>query len=77
MATFRPSEKPDSLRPLRNAASQDALVSGVPEYRYPITGIADCCAPAASGHAAALPSAPAKCRRVTVISTNPAKTLPR
>ena len=31
--------------------------------RYPITGTAACCARAASGHAAALPSPPMKSRR--------------
>src|SRR6516162_11486278 len=32
-----------------------AKPSGNPPLRNPITGIADCCAPAASGHAAAAP----------------------
>jgi hypothetical protein len=31
--------------------------------RYPITGIAGCCALATSGHAAALPSPTMNCRR--------------
>jgi hypothetical protein len=30
--------------------------SGDPKFKYPTTGIADCCARAASGHAAVAPS---------------------
>jgi hypothetical protein len=54
MAKLRPSMKPVSLNPLRNAANRFAAGSGEPRYRYPITGVC-CCARAASGHAAAPP----------------------
>src|SRR5262249_35853648 len=54
IATFCPSTKPISPRPLRNAARYSANVSNEPNPRNPITGIA-CCARAASGHAAAAP----------------------
>jgi hypothetical protein len=37
--------------------------SGDPLFKYPITGIADCCARAASGHAAAPPSMAKNFRR--------------
>jgi hypothetical protein len=58
MATFCPSTYPVSLSPLRNAASDRlGLRVGL------ITGIADCCARAASGHAAAPPSPAMNSRR--------------
>src|SRR6516165_11393884 len=44
-----------TLKLLRNAATKRAFVSGLPAARYPITGTPGCCAPAASGHAAAAP----------------------
>jgi hypothetical protein len=55
IATLRPSTKPDCARPWRNPSSILALRSGEPVCRKPITGIATCCARAASGHAAAAP----------------------
>src|SRR5262249_44471853 len=44
-----------SLRPLRNAAALRALASADPSRINPTTGIADCCARAASGQTAAAP----------------------
>jgi hypothetical protein len=44
-----------SQRPCRNADSIGTSVTGDLPLRYPMTGIADCCARAASGHAAAAP----------------------
>src|SRR6478672_8377808 len=55
IATVFPSTKPASLKPLRNPAKRLAFGSGEPECRNPMTGIAGCCARAASGHAAAAP----------------------
>ena len=40
-------------QPWRNARTRSAYTSGDPLLRNPITGIAGCCARAASGHAAA------------------------
>ena len=54
MATLRPSTKPASLKPCRNAASVREPMAVV-AARNPTTGIAGCCARAASGHAAAAP----------------------
>src|SRR6516165_10945271 len=54
MATLRPSLKPVSLRPLRNAAR--LVVSGEPMSRNPITGTVVRWACAVVDHAAALPS---------------------
>jgi hypothetical protein len=53
--TLRPSTYPVSLKPLRNASSRLTLISAEVPPRNPITGIAVCCARAASGHAAAAP----------------------
>src|SRR5262249_50841228 len=53
MVTFWTSTKPASLRPSRNAATTDTLSLANLLLRNPITGIAGCCACAASGHAAA------------------------
>src|SRR5262249_38427963 len=50
-------------RPLRNAAAFRAEASDVAAFMNAITGIADCCARAASGHAAAPPSSVMKARR--------------
>ena len=50
--TFSPSTKPASLRPCWNPRSWSSSAAWV---RNPITGIADCCARAASGHAAPPP----------------------
>jgi len=47
--------KPAALKPLRNAATRLTLGSGEPDCKNPITGIADCCARAASGQAATAP----------------------
>ena len=44
IATFLPSTRPASLKPLRNPASRLAFGSGEPECRNPMTGIAACCA---------------------------------
>src|SRR5215472_4161987 len=41
-----------------------AKPSANPPLRNPITGIADCCAPTASGHAAAPPSSDMNARRL-------------
>jgi hypothetical protein len=49
----------------RNASTKCAVSSGDLALRYPITGIAGCCARAASGHAAALPMSVMKSRRLT------------
>ena len=55
IATFRPSTKPASLRPWRKRAMFCVGPAADVPSRYPITGIAGCCARAASGHAAAAP----------------------
>ena len=56
IATFWPSTKPVSFRPWRNAATRCGDVSrAIALRRNPTTGIAGCCARAASGHAAAAP----------------------
>src|SRR5262249_1448372 len=55
IATFWPSTYPLSTKPRRNAATRCVVSSGDRALRYPITGIAGCCARAASGHAAAAP----------------------
>jgi hypothetical protein len=54
-ATSRPSAKPASLKPRRNAATDSAHSLAVALPRSPITGIAFCCARAASGQAAVAP----------------------
>src|SRR5580704_1791824 len=56
--------KPLSVRPRRNSAIGRADCVSLNELRKPITGIGDCCARAASGHAAAAPPrADMNCRR--------------
>src|SRR5262249_20317246 len=55
IATLRPSTNPVSPKPLRNADTRCATGSGEPASMYPTTGIATCCALAASGYAAAAP----------------------
>ena len=50
-----PSTWPVSLRPWRKARSRSTTASGDRFSRNPTTGIAPCCARAASGHAAAAP----------------------
>jgi hypothetical protein len=47
-------------KPFRNAAMGRAIGLGDKLLRNPITGIASCCARAASGHAAAAPPSVAK-----------------
>ena len=49
IATFWPSTKPASLKPWRNACYQIGVGPGDRPLRNPITGIAGCCARAASG----------------------------
>jgi hypothetical protein len=44
-----------AMAPCRNACVSFGLMSAGKLLRYPITGIAGCCAPAASGHVAAAP----------------------
>src|SRR5262252_4016342 len=56
IVTFWRSMKPPSAKPWRNPAKRCVVSSGDLLLRYPITGIADCCARAAIGHAAAPPS---------------------
>src|SRR6516225_1325180 len=82
--TFWPSTEPVSLRPLRKAVTKRAEPSADPPSTNPITGIAPCCARAASGHAtAAPPNAASNSRRpmVTVIRPSRARcvkgTIPR
>jgi hypothetical protein len=54
--------------------STPALSSGTPGYTNPITGIADCCALVASGHAAAAPpSAASNSRRPTATVIRPSR----
>jgi hypothetical protein len=52
-----------SFRPSENAATRFAFVPDDPLSRKPITGIADCCARAASGQAMAPPAAAINSRR--------------
>ena len=52
--TFCPSTNPEAPRPCRKAAITPAESPGERLLRNPISGIAACCAPAASGHIAAL-----------------------
>lgn len=55
IATFRPSTYPVSPRPWWKALTRLANAAGDSAPRYPITGIAVCCARAASGHATVAP----------------------
>src|SRR5262249_31969817 len=81
----RPSTRPRSFNPRRRAVSrEEASDSGDARFKYPITGIAGCCARAASGHAAAAPPSTASNSRrpmVTVIRPSRARcvkgTIPR
>src|SRR5215469_18381530 len=66
IVTFPPSTWPVSFRPWRNARRRSAKVSADAEWRNPITGIAGCCARAASGHVAALPRSVMNSRRFIV-----------
>src|SRR5215471_1295175 len=64
--TFSPSTWPTSLRPRRNARKRSVIASGDLGSRSPITGIAACCARAASGHGAAAPTSVMNSRRLIV-----------
>src|SRR5262249_11911104 len=64
--TFSPSTWPTSLRPRRNARKRSVIASGDLGSRSPITGIAACCARAASGHRAAAPTSVMNSRRLIV-----------
>src|SRR5437899_1725437 len=50
METFWPSTKPASFKPWRNAVTRCVASASDVLRRNPITGIAGCCARAASGH---------------------------
>ena len=63
MATFLPSIRPPSPRPLWNAVRTVMESSGDRLLMKPMTGSADCCARATSGHAAALPRSVTNSRR--------------
>src|SRR5262245_27229417 len=58
--TLKEKAKELSLKPRRRPVSREVSDSGTPRLKYPITGIAGCCARAASGHAAAAPPSVAK-----------------
>jgi hypothetical protein len=60
---------PASFTPCRNAATLDAYPPGELLWRNPTTGIADCCARAASGQTTALPSVTMISRRWMWIAT--------
>src|SRR5262245_20735573 len=60
----RPSDITLPHRPRWNARSRSPKVSNEALLRNPITGIAGCCARAASGHAAAPPSSVMNSRRL-------------
>src|SRR5215831_13552325 len=62
IVTFSPSTSPTSFRPWRNETRRLVMPSDDLLSRKPITGIAGCCARAASGHAAAAPPSVAKNR---------------
>jgi hypothetical protein len=64
---LRRSTKPSSLKPAWKAVRKFTKVRGEPLLRKPITGVAGCCARAASGHAtAAPPTSVMNSRRLTV-----------
>ena len=65
-----PSTKPVSIRPRRKAATRCASSADEPPLINPITGIPDCCAIAASGHALTEP-------RIHVISSRRRIALPK
>jgi hypothetical protein len=65
MVTFWPSTYPVSFKPWRNAAMKSSVPACEAACREPITGIAACCARAASGQVtAALPKMLMKSRRL-------------
>jgi hypothetical protein len=55
MVTFWPSKKPTSPSPLRNACNTVPASSGERALKYPITGLAACCARTENGQAAVAP----------------------
>src|SRR6516225_9827744 len=62
------------IKPRRRPVSRGTSDSGDPLFKYPITGIAGCCARAASGHdTAAPPSAASNSRRPTVTVMCPSR----
>jgi len=66
IATSLPSTNPASARPLRNAATRGVEAAADVVRMKPTTGIADCCARAASGHTTVEPAMPLmKSRRRT------------
>src|ERR1700729_2028919 len=72
MVTLRPSLKPPSSSPRSKAARRGAKPSGVPSARNPTSGIARCCACAASGHRTAAPPSPkTNCRLLIQIVIRP------
>src|SRR5262249_62094540 len=58
ISTFWPSTYPASARLRRKTAGYAVRESDEAPFRYPITGIAGCCARATSGHPAAAPAPP-------------------
>src|SRR5262249_1016614 len=65
IATFSPSTWPVSFRPWRNARSRSVNASGDTGWKNPTTGIAGCCARAASGQTATpLPRSAINSRRL-------------
>jgi len=64
IAKVSPSTWPASFSPWRSARSVSTFGSGVVNPRNPTTGSADCCARAASGHAAAPLSSVMNSRRL-------------
>jgi hypothetical protein len=73
LITFRPSTYPVSLRPRRNSTKRQTSDCWDPLLRKPITGMVGCCARAASGHAAAPPTAASNSRRPMVTVMRPSR----
>jgi hypothetical protein len=73
MATLRPSAKPASPKRRWNPAIRSVHCAADTPCSTPITGIAGCCARAASGQAAALPSSVMKSRRFTASASRASK----
>ena len=63
IATLRPSAKPNSSRAFKNGTRIGASVSGERPLKYPITGIAVCCARAARGSESVLAASAMNSRR--------------
>jgi hypothetical protein len=51
---LRPTAKPDASKDSKNGVRRGASASDERVLKYPITGIADCCARTANGHVAAV-----------------------